>query len=189
VTDAEKREDLAGGDGRSAAAGDAMAHQPKPVDAATHPSKPADAIPPDATPISMSAPSPDVDLGEDAPAIPGEHSGGFHRLPTGPVETTVDSGPSEEPEPEVRWLMPEPERRSGGSLSGWALTVAILGLIASFFVGWCFAIGIVAVILAIVALRRPVESRVVSGWALALGILSLLYSAGWIIWALTHPVS
>jgi hypothetical protein len=34
-----------------------------------------------------------------------------------------------------------------------------------------------------VALRRPVESRQVAVWALVIGIVSVLYSAGWLWWA------
>ncbi|MRH29126.1 hypothetical protein GH740_07330 [Microbacterium sp. SYP-A9085] len=143
---------------------------------------------------------PEIDLGAAppaAPGLPGEHRGGFQRLPTGPVDVPgVASGPSEEPppgmpfgardpQPGMPWSAAEPRtaqphQRRG--VAGWALGVAIVALAASFVVGWCFPIGIVGVIVAVVALRRPVESRVVAGWALALALLSLLYSAGWLLW-------
>jgi hypothetical protein len=40
--------------------------------------------------------------------------------------------------------------------------------------------------LAVVALRRPWESRAVAVWALCLSLLSLAYSAGWLWWASTQ---
>ena len=75
---------------------------------------------------------------------------------------------------------PEPEvlPRSGG----WALALAIVGLALSLLVGWAFPLGIAAVVLAVLSLRRPWESRPVTVWALALGALSLVYSAGWLTW-------
>jgi hypothetical protein len=131
---------------------------------------------------------PEIDLSAAppaAPGLPGEHRGGFQRLPTGPVDVPgVASGPSEEPPLGIPWSTAEPgaQPRQRRGVAGWALGVAIVALAASFVVGWCFPIGIVGVIVAIVALRRPVESRVVAGWALALALLSLLYSAGWLLW-------
>lgn len=68
-------------------------------------------------------------------------------------------------------------------IAGWALGVAIVGLIASLFVGWGFPVGLVGMIAAIVSLRRPIESRAVGVWALVLSSVSLLYSAGWLVWA------
>lgn len=65
-----------------------------------------------------------------------------------------------------------------------ALLLAIVGLAASLVVGWAAPLGLVAVIVAIVALRRPIESRGVAWWALGLAVLSLVYSAGWLLWAL-----
>ncbi len=133
--------------------------------------------------VDTAPPSPDVDLGVAAPAIPGEHRGGFQRLPTAPLNLPeVDLGPSEEPEPlrEVVWAEPEPQPRH--VLSGWALAAAVVALAASFFVGWGFPVGIVGVVLSIIALRRPLDSRAVAGWALALSLLSLVYSAGWLLW-------
>ena len=126
----------------------------------------------------------------DETALPGAHRGGFTRLPTAPVGSAASGVPSDASaasghplgvaEPDLEWIMPDPPHRG---VSGWALTVAIAGLIGSFFVGWGFPVGLVAIVLSIVALRRPVESRLVSGWALALGILSVLYSVGWLLFA------
>ena len=61
--------------------------------------------------------------------------------------------------------------------------IAIVGLLVSLFVGWGFPIGLVAVVSAILALRRPLESRAVAVWAIALGVLSIVYSAGWLLYA------
>ena len=87
-----------------------------------------------------------------------------------------------EPEQELAWAPPAPRRPP--SLAGWALAVAIIGLIVSFVVGWGFPVGIIAIITAIAALRRPGARRQAAAWALALGILSILYSALWIAVAL-----
>lgn len=107
--------------------------------------------------------------------LPGEHRGGFQRALTEPVPVT------EPVHTEVRWAPPPPPPlpRSGP----WALTFAIMALIVSLLVGWGFPIGLVGAVLAVVALRRPWESRSVAVWALCLSLLSLLYSAGWLWWA------
>ena len=76
---------------------------------------------------------------------------------------------------------PRPARRASR-----ALTVAIVGLVLSLVVGWAFPVGVVAMVLAIRALRRPGESRGVAVWALCLSILSLVYSAGWLWWAVVQ---
>jgi hypothetical protein len=83
------------------------------------------------------------------------------------------------------WLESERAAPRRG-VAAWALVVAVLGLGISFFVGWGFPIGLVGVVTGIVALRRPVESRGIAWWAIALGIVSLLYSAGWLMWASTQ---
>lgn len=68
-------------------------------------------------------------------------------------------------------------------LSGWALTFSVAGLVASLFVGWMLPLGLVGAITAIVALRRRTGSgRAV--WALVLGVVAVLYSAGWVVWAI-----
>lgn len=131
--------------------------------------------------------SPDVALADEATPLPGIHRGGFLRLPTAPVSTTMASAPAERgiddhPEPIVQWLVPEPAAPQRG-LAGWALAFSIAGLLFSLFVGWGFPIGIVGIVSAILALRRPLESRPVAVWALVLGIVSVLYSAGWLLFA------
>ncbi|MDX2377235.1 hypothetical protein M4I32_10535 [Microbacterium sp. LRZ72] len=99
----------------------------------------------------------------------------------------VETGPVPFPEDRdvvLHWGPPPPRPRR--SAAAWALAAAIAGLFASFFVGWGFPIGMVAVVTAVVALRRPEESRRVAWWALTLGALSLVYSAIWIGWAATQ---
>lgn len=94
--------------------------------------------------------------------------------------------PEPEPDPEsgpaVAWG-PSPTRTHARGLAGVALGLSVVGLAASLFVGWAFPIGIVAIIIAIVALRRPVESRPVAWWAIALATVSVIYSVGWLWWA------
>ena len=129
--------------------------------------------------------SPDVDLAQDASPLPGAHRGGFLRLPTAPVAVTVETAPAEpggEFTPDATsWTTSDSAFHRG--LAGWSLGFAILGLLVSMFVGWGFPIGLVAVVSAIIALRRPLESRAVAVWAIVLGTLSILYSAGWLLYA------
>ncbi|MDN3496496.1 hypothetical protein QL996_11190 [Planococcus sp. APC 4015] len=131
-------------------------------------------------------PSPDVVAAREAAPLPGMHRGGFQRLPTAPLDVTTRSAPAEPGTPEhnastAEWRMPDPDPSRG--LAGWALAFSIAGLVMSLFVGWGFPLGIIGAITAIVALRRPVESRAVATWALVLGLVSILYSAGWLLWA------
>ncbi|GAA3632956.1 hypothetical protein GCM10022200_14970 [Microbacterium awajiense] len=129
-------------------------------------------------------PTPDVDVTADASQLPGSHRGGFSRLPTAPVPLTQRNDDLEGA-PDVRWAEPAPPPSRG--MAGWALGFSIVGLLVSMFVGWGFPIGLVAIVTAVIALRRPLESRAVAVWALVLGGVSLLYSAGWLVWAATRP--
>ncbi|WP_307785494.1 DUF4190 domain-containing protein [Microbacterium hibisci] len=135
---------------------------------------------------TVEAPSPDVDLTHDATPLPGAHRGGFSRLPTAPVAVTVETAPAEpggEFTPDdTQWRPAEPAEFHRG-LGVWALAFAIVGLIVSLFVGWGFPIGLIAVVSGIIALRRPLESRAVAVWAIVLGVVSILYSAGWLLYA------
>lgn len=157
--------------GPSAGGGaETMASTPLPVPA-----------PGDGSPLSpvVEAPSEDVDTASDSSPLPGEHRGGFTRALTEPVPTAEPV----QPQPELQWApTPAPLPRS----APWALTFAVIGLVVSLIVGWGFALGLVAVVLAIIALRRPWESRGVAVWALCLAVLSLVYSAGWLWWAWTR---
>jgi len=80
------------------------------------------------------------------------------------------------------WLPAAPPKRR--SVAPWALGTAIVALVAAVFVGWLLPLGVVAVVLALVSLRRRHDSRLVAGWALALGLLAIVYSAGWLLWTL-----
>lgn len=145
-----------------------------------------EARPPMAADPVTEAPSPDVVVTEDASPLPGTHRGGFFRLPTAPIAVTTQSAPAEpgtRPDDQPpEWLLPPRDDPHRG-LSGWALAFSIAGLVVALFVGWGFPIGLVGTISAIIALRRPLESRAVAIWALVLGIVSILYSAGWLLWA------
>lgn len=130
--------------------------------------------------LPVEPPSPDVEARAASSALPGQHRGGFSRLPTGPVDVTVPSGPTIDTD--AVWAQVQPAGPQRG-LSGWALAFAVMGLAASLVVGWGFPIGIVAVISGILALRRPTESRPVAIWAIVLAAVSLVYSAGWLWFA------
>ncbi|MFH8252079.1 hypothetical protein ACH3VR_17070 [Microbacterium sp. B2969] len=172
------------------------AASPSPSPSAQAPRTPAPTTPPPtpttppAAPLARQPsattqpPSPDVAEVSSESVLPGAHRGGFSRLPTAPVEITTQSAPAEpESEPiDIRWAMPTPEAPRRG-VGGWALLFSILGLVVSLFVGWGFPLGIAGIVAGIMALRRPLESRAVAVWAIALGALSILYSAGWLLFA------
>ncbi|TDN90521.1 hypothetical protein [Microbacterium sp. BK668] len=150
-----------------------------PVGASAGPAVPA-------RPEPLSDPARELgDAGAES-VLPGGHRGGFQRLPTGPTAITTQSAPAdpdgEQSAPLVQWAMPEPARPARG-LAAWALGFSIVALAVSLFVGWGFLLGIAAIVAAILALRRPLESRAVALWALVLGAVSLLYSAGWLLFA------
>jgi len=130
---------------------------------------------------AVEPPSPDVAQVEAESAIPGKHRGGFARWPTAPVGVVPISTAPDLDAP-VQWAPVEPATPSRG-MAAWALGFAITALIISMFVGWGFPIGLVAIVTAIIALRRPLESRAVAVWAIVLGVVSLLYSAGWLWFA------
>ena len=123
--------------------------------------------------------------------VPGVPAPEYSRLPTGPVgvspmfESGPDTGPTPLWEPDTG-ERPSPPAREESRLAPWALLAAVVALVASFFVGWGIPVAIVAVIAAIMSLRRPVESRAMACWALVLGILAIVYSLGWLIWAATQ---
>lgn len=120
-------------------------------------------------------PTDEIARAADAAALPGTHRGGFAREFTAPTQIVEPVHAAVEWAPAPAAPLP----RAGG----WALMFAVLGLAVSFIVGWGFPIGILGVILAIIALRRPWESRPMAVWALCLSTLSLIYSAGWLWWA------
>ncbi|MFV0318940.1 MAG: hypothetical protein ACK5IN_00950 [Microbacterium sp.] len=122
----------------------------------------------------------------DAPRVPGTPRERFDRLPTAAVPTQSQSGPAEDgsgADVLPAWMPPpEPARPRRGS-AGWALAFSILALIVSLFVGWGLPLGLVGIVGAVFAMRRPWESRAVAVWALVLGCSATLYSAGWLVWA------
>lgn len=139
----------------------------------------------------MSGEPRDADAGADgllrpsAPAasrLPGAPREGYHQLPTAPVITPVGEPREEESEPWAPAEAPIVGRRRA-VIAPWALALAILALAASLFVGWMLPLGLVAVVAAVVALRLRGESRAVAVWALVLGAVAVLYSAGWLVWA------
>lgn len=115
------------------------------------------------------------------PPIGPSEAGSPPEAPGTAAEPAADSGEM----PLVLWAPPGPIAPTRG-VGAWALFFAIAGLIAALFVGWGFPINLVAIVVAAVALRRPRESRAVAAWALALGVLGLIYSAGWLVWGATR---
>jgi hypothetical protein len=163
------------------------ASEPKPGPTSPSP----ESVPPAASAAApapaVEPPSPDVALADEASPLPGVHRGGFLRLPTAPVAVTsqsapVEPGTADEPPPTVEWLMPSPDGPQRG-LGAWALAFSIAGLVVSLFVGWGFPIGLVGLVSGILAVRRPLESRAVAVWAIVLGAVSILFSAGWLFYA------
>lgn len=152
-------------------------------------SDPADAPEPHA-PAAPAArierPSGEVERPAGSARLPGARREGYAKLPTGPVgiEPVVASGPDLDAPEETEW---EPSTGSIGvddtRLAPWALLAAIVALGASFFVGWGIPVAVVAVIAAIMSLRRPVENRAIARWALVLGLCATVYSLGWLVWA------
>lgn len=83
------------------------------------------------------------------------------------------------PAPEAVWAPPAPVRKG---LGGSALAFSIAALGGSFVVAWMFPVGILALVLGIIAVRRAEESTTFGRWAIGLSLLSLVYSAGWAAW-------
>lgn len=137
-------------------------------------------LPAPASGFAVGPASVDIDSVADSSRLPGQHRGGFTRLPTAPVDVTVRSGP--EPDTESTWTQ-APQAGTQRGIAGWALAFALMGLAVSMFVGWGFPIGLVGVVSGVLALRRPTENRALAGWAVVLGTASLIYSAGWLWFA------
>ncbi|MFD1494522.1 MULTISPECIES: hypothetical protein [Microbacterium] len=128
---------------------------------------------------TVEAPSPDVVAAPVAPRIPGAARTGYTQLPTAPVILATHGPVEGESSP---WSPPPPARRA--AVAAWALALAIVALGASFFVGWMLPFGLAGFVVAIVALRRPRESRAMAVWALVLSLVSIAYSAGWLLWVI-----
>lgn len=99
-----------------------------------------------------------------------------HRLPTAQLERAAFG------EHILPWAPPQPT--APPSLAPWALALAIAALVASLFVGVLLPLGVVGILTAIMSLRRAHDSRRVAVWALVLAAVSVVFSAGWLLWAL-----
>lgn len=137
-------------------------------------------------PTRIERPSEEVEHPAGTARMPGARRDGYTKLPTGPVgvEPVVVSGPDIDATDDHEWT-PSTEATSVDDtrLAPWALLAAIVALGASFFVGWGIPVAIVAVIAAVMSLRRPVENRAMARWALVLGLCATVYSLGWLVWA------
>lgn len=135
----------------------------------------------------VEGPSPDVERPAGTARIPGGPRDSYTKMPTGPVdvEPVVTSGPADTAGmPAVQWAPDDGhDAEDNTRLAPWALLAAIVALCASCFVGWGIPLAVVAVVAAIMSLRRPVENREIALWALILGIAATVYSLGWLIWA------
>lgn len=146
----------------------------------------AESAPPPRPAARIERPSDEVEHPAGTARLPGARRDGYTRLPTGPVgiEPVVVTGPDIDAPEETEW---EPSTGSVSiddtRLAPWALVAAIVALGASFFVGWGIPVAVVAVIAAIMSLRRPVENRAIARWALVLGLCATVYSLGWLVWA------
>ncbi|MCC4908007.1 hypothetical protein [Microbacterium sp. cx-59] len=136
-------------------------------------------------PTSVEAPSTDVETPVAEAVLPGTHRGGFTRPPTAPlalasfganeprIEFVPATGTSVAPVAAVR----------PANLAAIGLGFAVVGLIASFVVGLALPIALAGLVLGALSLRRRAESRQMAIWAIALGALAVIYSAGWLVWA------
>ena len=139
-------------------------------------------------------PHPEVERPADRARVPGAPRGEYTKMPTGPVgtEPLVTSGPADTAgTPSAQWApqdvqwAPHDETLidDNSRLAPWALVAAVVALVCSWFVGWGIPLAIIAVVAAIMSLRRPVESRAIATWALVLGLAATIFSLGWLIWA------
>ena len=129
---------------------------------------------------TFDAPSVDVASPVAETALPGAHRGGFTRPPTAPIGIT-----EQQPEfvPTTGVVVTAPAAGGPANLGGIGLGFSIVGLIASIVVGITLPIGLTGIVLGVLSLRRRFESRSVAVWAIVLGALAVVYSAGWLLWA------
>lgn len=163
-----------------------MSDVPRTADEPDVPLTPGGAVA-EPTRARIERPSGEVDQAASTARLPGARREGYTKLPTGPVgvEPVVASGPDPDGRaPATAWEPTTGETPVDDTrLAPWALLAAIVALCASFFVGWGIPVAIVAVVAAIMSLRRPVESRAIARWALVLGLCATVYSLGWLVWA------
>ena len=153
--------------------------------------------PPILRPPVVEPPSSDLAPVAAESGIPGRHRGGFERWPTAPIGVAAaipvpehDESPAPVPEPLVPeplllWAPREPPTPYRG-FATWALGLSVAALVVSTIVGWGFPLGLAGIVLAIISLRRPLENRTAAIWALVVGVVSVLYSAGWLWFAATQ---
>ncbi|GAA2900306.1 hypothetical protein [Microbacterium esteraromaticum] len=129
-------------------------------------------------------PTPEVEKPGGGAELPGAAKG-YGKLPTGPVPVgQVAAHPDADEQPVMEWAPTTSDQPvDDARLAPWALVAAIVALATSMFVGWGIPVAIIAVIAAIMSLRRPIENRGVAMWALVLGLCATLFSAGWLLWA------
>ena len=117
----------------------------------------------------------------------------YHRLPTAPTPVRVESGPSLSESGFVaedsEWT-PSDATTTGTAvvaaeprLGPWALLSAIVALFASLVVERGIPVAASPAIAATMTRRPRDGSRPAGVWALVLGGLATLYSAGWLVWA------
>ncbi|MFT4306483.1 MAG: hypothetical protein QM604_06295 [Microbacterium sp.] len=151
-------------------------------DPQARPEPTASATPQPVAPVPrLEPPSPEVALPDVAAVLPGEHRGGFTTPPTAPVETTALEAHGWQPDVGAPVAAPAVPWRPGV----YALVFAIAGLAASILVGWAFPLGVVGLALGVVAARRR-DQRTTGVWAVVLAATSLVYSAGWLAYALSR---
>jgi hypothetical protein len=114
----------------------------------------------------------------EAPAPASNEAADPERLPTAQLEMAAFG------DHVIPYVPPAPPPPR--SFAPWALAVAVIALLAALFTGWLVPLGVVAAVLALVSLRRPHDSRTLAGWALALALLSVAFSAGWLIWGFSQ---
>lgn len=101
-----------------------------------------------------------------------------HRMPTAQLEMAAFGDHL------IPYVPPTPP--APRPLAPWALLLAILGLVASLFTGWLLPLGVAAIVVSTLSLRRPHESRRVAVWATALAGVSLVFSVGWLVWGFSQ---
>lgn len=130
----------------------------------------------------VESPSDDVIVPTQAAELPGTHRGGFTRPPTAPVDVLEQVAEHEEL-PAATATLPTADAGAPANFATLSLGFAVVALIVAIVVGWGFPIGVGAVVLGLMSLRGRMESRPIAVWGVALGALSLVYSAGWLVYA------
>ncbi|WP_460774500.1 hypothetical protein [Microbacterium sp. GXF7504] len=151
--------------------------------AAVPPSSPAPAGASPRVVASIEPASPDVVVPGESVALPGAHRGGFTTPPTAPVDIALPQ-PVEPAEfvPTAGTATIPVTTSATWNPGPYALLFAITALAVSLIVGWLFPLGVVAIVFAVIALRRKGQRRM-GAWALGLALLSLAYSAIWLVYA------